>query len=242
MKIFEKLSQKQVDLHNNRQVTIAFVGDSVTHGCFELYRVNGVDLATVFDMKSAYHAKLKEMLGILFPDVPVNIINAGINGDNAPKALARLERDVLSYKPDMTVVCLGLNDVSKGADAINEYVENLEEIFKQVKASGSELIFMTPNMRNVRVNGRINDDGIRSIAEGIMEADAKQGVMDSYINAARELCKKMDVVVCDCYAIWKLMEKNHINTSLLLSNDVNHPTREMHYLFAYELLKTMMTE
>lgn len=242
MEIFKKLEQKQRNLQGSRQITIAFLGDSVTQGCFELYRVGGNDLATVYDSGSAYHAKLCKMLGVLFPEVPVNIINAGINGDNAPKGLARLERDVLSYHPDLTVVCFGLNDVSKGSSAIGEYTAALEQIFDKIRDARSELIFMTPNMRNIRVNGRINDPLVSSIAEGIAQSDAEEGVFDKYIMAARELCRVKKVKLCDCYAVWKRMDKSGVDVSRLLANDVNHPSRELHNLFAYELLKTMLED
>ena len=37
------------------------------------------------------------MFALLYPGVPVQFINAGISGDNAPSGLQRLERDVLAY-------------------------------------------------------------------------------------------------------------------------------------------------
>lgn len=52
-------------------------------------------------------------MNILYPEVPVNIVNAGISGDCAEGGLKRLERDVLSYNPDLIVVCYGLNEVGK---------------------------------------------------------------------------------------------------------------------------------
>lgn len=36
------------------------------------------------------------------------------------------------------------------------------------------------------------------------------------------------------------MAKAGVDTTSLLSNDINHPTREMHYLFAYELVKMII--
>lgn len=35
-------------------------------------------------------------------------------------------------------------------------------------------------------------------------------------------------------------EKSEINVSGLLSNAINHPKEEMHWLFAYELFKTII--
>ena len=52
MKIIELLAKKQNDLYGARPATIAFLGDSVTQGCFELFE-SGRAIDTVFDNKSA---------------------------------------------------------------------------------------------------------------------------------------------------------------------------------------------
>jgi hypothetical protein len=70
--------------------------------------------------------------------------------------------------------------------------------------------------------------------------DEERASMDLHIDRAKELCAEMGVPVCDCYAIWKQMAKAGVDTTSLLSNDINHPAREMHYLFAYELVKMII--
>ena len=59
------------------------------------------------------------------------------------------------------------------------------------------------------------------------------------MEAARELCASMEIPVCDCYALWKKLADGGVNTTDLLSNYLNHPTREMNKMFAYELVRTM---
>ena len=49
MKIKEKLAAKAKDNWNAAPVTIAFLGDSVTQGCFECYTTDGGGIDTVFD-------------------------------------------------------------------------------------------------------------------------------------------------------------------------------------------------
>ena len=39
LKIIELLRQKNQNLYGAKPVTIAFLGDSVTQGCFELYQL-----------------------------------------------------------------------------------------------------------------------------------------------------------------------------------------------------------
>ena len=52
----------------------------------------------------------------------------------------------------------------------------------------------------------------------------------------------MNIPVCDCYAIWKKLYESGVSTTELLSNKINHPSREMNKLFAVELVRTMFEE
>ena len=46
--------------------------------------------------------------------------------------------------------------------------------------------------------------------------------------------------MCDCYADWKRMDAVGIDTTALLSNHINHPTRALHWLFAWRLFETIL--
>lgn len=234
----EKVVAKQNDIKSNPAVTVAFLGDSVTQGCFEIYRKSENEIETVFDKNSAYHKYFADIFTVLCPNVPVNIINAGISGDNAPHGFERLEKDVLSHNPDLVVVCFGLNDCGQGMEGIEKYTKALSDIFDRVKESGSELIFMTPNMMCTSVSCHVTDDLIKGIAGNIAKLQ-NDGILDAYIDAAKKLCGEKGVTVCDCYAKWKRMAEVGIAVTELLSNKVNHPTREMNWLFAYSLVETI---
>ena len=238
MKIIEKMKAKAKDNFNREGVTIAFLGDSVTQGCFEIYKTEDDRIETVFDKKASYEMGVFDILCTLFPSVTVNIINAGISGDCAPRGLRRVEKDVLRHEPDLVLVCYGLNDCSLTENSIQKYTDSLRQIFEKIKESGSELIFMTPNMMNTYVSAALKDSDFVKVAE---ESATKQnsGRFDAHIDAARELCREMEVPVCDCYAIWKKLAASGVDTTALLSNKINHPTREMNKMFAYEIVKTM---
>lgn len=238
-KFVEKLVAKHKDIYGNPPVTVAFLGDSVTQGCFEIYRKTETEIETIFDKNSAYHKYFAEIFAVLCPNVPVNIINAGISGTTAPFGLERLERDVLRYSPDLTIVCFGLNDCGQGLEGIDKYTDALSKIFDRVKASGSELIFMTPNMMCTEVSCHVTDSFIKEIIEMLVKLQ-NDGVLDAYIDAAKKLCKEKDVVVCDCYAKWKRLAEVGIDVTELLSNKANHPTRDMNWLFAYSLVETIL--
>lgn len=138
MNILKKIRAKQADLFAP-PVAIAFLGDSVTQGCFEVYLTSEGAVQTVFEPESGYAADVRKLFALLYPGVPVQFINAGISGDNAPSGLQRLERDVLAYHPDLTVVCFGLNDACRGDETQEEYASALDGIFTKLKEAGSEI-------------------------------------------------------------------------------------------------------
>ena len=109
MEIMKKIAARARDVYGQPVPAIAFLGDSVTQGCFEVFLREGKS-QTIFEQEYAYSTYVSEILRTLFPNVPVCVINAGISGDNAASGEVRLERDVLRFRPDLTVVCFGLND------------------------------------------------------------------------------------------------------------------------------------
>lgn len=237
---FKKLiSQKNSDLYGTKQVTVAFLGDSVTHGCFEVVKTGAVSIDTRYDYKSVYHNKLKEMFNTIFPAAPLNIINAGISGGSAPNGLDRIERDVLRYSPDLVVVCFGLNDVHNGLEKLDVYKSALKGIFRRLRDENIETIFLTPNMMNINVSPNITDDFIVKIAESFAKVQ-NSGLMDTYVEGAREACADEGIPVCDCYAKWKKLADSGVNVTELLSNYLNHPMRDMHLLFASSLFELIM--
>lgn len=239
MKFMELMRNKAQSLRENKIPTVAFLGDSVTQGCFELYMKTKEGFETEFRSEYAYHNCLKKILALFFPSVPVNIINAGISGDGTSGGLTRLERDVISHNPDLTVVCFGLNDAGAGIDGLNEYKSNLKNIFIKLAESGSEVIFMTPNMMNTYVSNRLEHEQIFKMSEWTMKLQ-NEGILDLYCEAAKETAKECGAAVCDVYSKWKKLSENGVDTTELLANYINHPIKEMHWLFAVSLIETMM--
>jgi lysophospholipase L1-like esterase len=239
MQIMKTIAAKAANLHGAKIPTIVFLGDSVTQGCFELYPVEPGNLNTVYDPESAYHNRVKQILNMLYPTVPVTVINAGISGDYAPLGAERLQRDVLNFITDLTVVCFGLNDAGKCADKVDEHENALRDMFVRARENGSAVIFMTPNTMGLKVNERVWQPKVRAVIEN-MATDENRASLDLHIEKARELCAELNVPVCDCYALWKQMAAAGVDTTSLLSNDINHPSREMHYMFAYELVKLIL--
>lgn len=219
MKIKEKLQLDYNGLYEHGAATIVVFGDSVSHGA-----VNGY-----IDYENVYWNVLKRRLNDVRSYVPVNVINSSIAGTTAAVALPRMEKHVLSYHPDLVIVCFGLNDVH---NALEEYTTALREIFSKCKSAGCDAIFMTPNMLNTYVADDTPDE-YRELAYKTMEIQ-NSGRMDLYMSAAIDLAQSMGVSVCNCYAMWKKLSEAQ-DVTMMLANRINHPTPEMHELFANAL-------
>ncbi len=224
MRIKEKINMDLDGLIRNGPINIVAFGDSVTHGAVAAGEMN---------YETVYWNRLRKKIIEKKDFVPVNVINAGIGGITAKDSVQRIDSQVLSHNPDLVIVCFGLNDVNGELDV---YLESLKIIFKKCLESGAEVIFMTPNMLNTYVAEHTDP-----VHYGYAEVTARmqnEGRMDLYMKSAVRLAKEMNVTVCDCYSMWK--ERNLTeDMTLHLANGINHPTKEMHELFANALFEVI---
>jgi lysophospholipase L1-like esterase len=238
MKFFEKINQKLID-RQAEPITIAFLGDSVTQGCFECPSVNLNQIGeTVYDYKSAYSTRMREILNILYPNVPFHIINAGISGDNTTCGLKRLQRDIISKNPDLVVVSYGLNDSTLGLEGLKTYEDNIEGIFEALQKEGIDTIFLTQNFDCTKTSPYAVDPHIMELSVFLAKIQ-NEGVLKAYFESAKRLAKQYGVKVCDLYSVWEKMAEKNVNTTELLANKLNHPIREFHYYMAIKLIETI---
>jgi lysophospholipase L1-like esterase len=227
MKITEKIQMDRDGLIKNGSIKIVALGDSVTHGS-----VVGPKLFH----ETVYHNRLKNMIYEVRDYVPVTVINSGIGGITASQSLCRLDSQVLAYNPDLVIVCFGLNDIN---EPLEKFIGALEIIFRKCLDGGAEVIYMSPNMLNDHVCPE-TEPKYFEYAHKTAEIQ-NNGTMDRYIYAAIETAKKMGVTVCDCYSEWKRIAKEQ-DVTMLLANRINHPTVEMHELFARMLFNTIFAD
>ena len=225
MKIREKIYLDRRGLEEHGPITIVAFGDSVTHGAVGPGEI---------DYESAYWNRLRKKILDVKSYVPVNVINAGIGGITAAGSIARMDRQVLAHEPDLIIVCFGLNDVN---GPLETYLDSLKQIFEKSLASGAEVIFMTPNMLNTSVSEE-TEQCFYEYAHKTAEMQ-NGGRFDKYIYSAVDLARELGVTVCDCYSEWKELSKTQDITNLL-ANKINHPTREMHELFANALFRAVL--
>lgn len=224
MDIREKLMMDRPGLEKYGPINIVAFGDSVTHGA--LYLEN--------NFETVYWNRLRQKINAVRDYMPVNVINAGIGGTTAKESVARIDSQVLSHNPDLVIVCFGLNDVN---GTLDDYLSSLEIIFDRLKASGTEVVFLTPNMLNTYVDKEGTPPQYIDYA-AVTAQYQNEGRMDMYIYSAIDLARKMQVEVCDCYSKWKKLSETEDTTKMLI-NRINHPTQEMHELFAQSLFELL---
>lgn len=110
---------------------IAFLGDSITqHGA---------------EHPSGYVNLVMD--GLAAAGIRAVCIPAGVASDGARKMTARLEKDVISKKPDWMFFSCGVNDCSNGMDnpgiPIEEYKEKVVAIWDRCKKAGIRVIVLT---------------------------------------------------------------------------------------------------
>lgn len=227
MRVKDKINMDLKGLMENGPITIVAFGASVTHGGFGEGEI---------DYEAVFHNRLRQKLNQKRNYIPVNMINAGIGGTTAQQSLPRLDSQVLVHNPDLVIVDFGLNDVN---GPLEDYLNSLREIFTKCKQKGAEVILMTPNMMNTYVNKDTQPHLIEYA--GVTAEIQNSGKMDHYIDCAKKLAKELGVAVCDCYAEWKKLSLTQ-DITLLLDNRINHPSRQMHELFADMLMQTIFDE
>ncbi len=123
------VSQAEVAVKDGEK--IAFMGDSITQqgagpGGYVRLVISGL-----------------EANGIKATAIP-----AGISGHKSDQMLARLEKDVLSKKPDWMTLSCGVNDVWHGAKGIplDQYKVNITKIVDQCQAAGIKVMILTSTM------------------------------------------------------------------------------------------------
>ncbi len=122
----------QVQWPKNNAVNIVAFGHSVPAGYGVTPRVQKRD---------AYPRQLEDALADRYPFAVLNVITAGVGGEDSSTGLGRLQRDVIDHHPRVVLIDYGLND--RGL-SLAQSRQNLTTIIRDARAAGACPVLLTP--------------------------------------------------------------------------------------------------
>ncbi len=175
---------------------VIFLGDSITQA--------GVSPA-------GYITILQQMLAKDGRDKAFDLAGAGIGGNKVYDLYLRLEDDVLSKKPDLVFIYVGINDVwhkktrGTGTDP-DKFEKFYNRIIEKIQQAGAKVVICTPTVVGEK-KGFVNElDGdlnkyaeiIRTIAKNknVELIDLHKAIVE-YINANNPEDKAKDILTTD---------------------------------------------
>ena len=140
----------RAELRIQKGEKLVFVGDSIT----DVGRARPVGEGRADDaLGRGYVMMVDALLGAVYPDRMIRVINMGVSGNTTRDLKARWQTDVLDLKPDWLSIMIGANDVWRQYDSpkqterhvlIEEYERNLVELVSSVKRAVKGLVLMAP--------------------------------------------------------------------------------------------------
>ena len=159
------------------------------------------------------------------------VINAGISGNKVTDLQARLDRDVLSKKPTVVVVYIGINDVwhfaspGLGGTPKDVYEAGLRDVVSRVRATGAAVILCTPSVIGEKHNG----------------GNPQDTMLDEYSGISREIAKEAGVSLCDLRKIFtaylRLNNPDNVSENILTIDGV-HLNDEGNKLVARSIMES----
>jgi isoamyl acetate esterase len=133
---------------------------------------------------NGYVSILKDSLTGRYPGIAV--IGVGISGNKVTQLQERLDRDVISKKPTVVVVYIGINDVwhfllNGNGTPKDKYEAGLRDVITRIQKAGARVILCTPSV-------------IGEKHHGDNKLDAQ---LDEYSDISRRVAKDLGATLCD---------------------------------------------
>jgi isoamyl acetate esterase len=117
------------------------------------------------------------------------LIGAGISGNKISDLQKRLEKDVLSKKPDLVIMYIGINDVwhfthpntNGQGTPIDKFEAGLTDVITQIKKAGAKVVICTPSVIGEKADG----------------TNPQDQMLDDYSNISRKVAKATGSQLCD---------------------------------------------
>jgi lysophospholipase L1-like esterase len=110
------------------------------------------------------------------------LIGAGIGGNKVYDLYLRMEDDVLSKKPDLVFIYVGINDVwhklgAKTGTDYDKYLKFYQALINKIQANGSKVVLCTPTVIGEKKDGTNEvDEDLNKYAAGVRELAVKNNL------------------------------------------------------------------
>lgn len=195
---------------------VIFFGDSITQA--------GVQ-------PTGYITKLNELMKARGIGDNFELIGAGIGGNKVYDLYLRMEDDVLSKKPDIVVIWVGVNDVwhkrssGTGTDA-DKFERFYTAIIKKMQAQNIKLFLATP----------------AAIGERTDFSNELDGDLNKYASLIRSIAAKNNCTLVDlrkAFLDYNLANNKENKESGILTTDRVHLNEKGNMFVAEEMLKAL---
>lgn len=131
--------------------TIVFAGDSITDT--DRKRPEGEDIYDFKPWGQGFVNLLGGQLLAKYPHLNLRIINRGIGGNQSQDLLERFDDDILSCRPNIVPLMIGINDVwpyfsapslSELHESFHHYRSNVETMIQKCREAGATVVLMAP--------------------------------------------------------------------------------------------------
>lgn len=156
-------------------------------------------------------------------DRGVEVDAVATGGHTVANLLARVDKDVLSRKPTIVVIQIGVNDVSRGVTPA-KFKEQLEELIDRLQKGGAKVVLCSCTCR----------------VEGYKADNPTDQKLDALADVARAITKEKKLPLIDLRKAFIDYWKKHNPDNKakgFLTYDGNHWTEEGHRFVAAQMLK-----
>jgi acyl-CoA thioesterase-1 len=131
VRLINPLKRVAQRIAGGESLTIVAIGSSSTAG------------AGASSPAMSYPSRLAVELTKLFPNLPITVVNSGVNGEESKDMLARFDRDVFAQKPDLVLWQVGSNSVLRDRP-LAEANNSLRDGLKLLREAGPDVVLINP--------------------------------------------------------------------------------------------------
>jgi lysophospholipase L1-like esterase len=192
---------------------VAIVGDSITE-------------------QKQYSRFIELYLTACLPELDLKCIQLGWGGETAPGFAARMNNDLLPWKPDVVTTCYGMNDGGYRAyqeDIGKRYSQSMTDIVARCKKAGAVVVVGGPGVvdsKYFKGDQKAYNDNLKHLSEHAKKiADAEGFPHADVFGAMMTAMEKSKPVLGEAYDV--------------AGRDGVHPGPNGHLVMAYAFLKAM---